>query len=255
MALVEDQMNWSENFGNFVEHIDQLNVNTAVVDALYETRSGAFQALFKGSNLPVQQDVFGRIAWQLRTRADVDVFARLPVSKTNAPGLAALVDQLGVISHLNGLVLDVKDMGSFAEYRDDIYARLQSRRPGSKLLIQIDEALFAQQSRRMLNELAGRVDYVLVTVSNAASKRQLRRLVRSLVKNDRVEKFAVILQESGRRSSAVVPDLSRSTALLAELQEQGLVHVGYEPPAGLLIKQSLRQVSTQLSANQYPARR
>jgi biofilm PGA synthesis lipoprotein PgaB len=61
---------------------------------------------FPGSPLPLRADAFGRAAWQLRTRAGVQVLGWLPLASARPAGdLAAVYDALGRAVPIDGLVI------------------------------------------------------------------------------------------------------------------------------------------------------
>ena len=69
------------NLGLLLERIKAFHINTVYLQAYSDVDgdSVAESLYFPNRHLPVKADLFGRAAWQLRTRAGVTVFAWLPV--------------------------------------------------------------------------------------------------------------------------------------------------------------------------------
>ena len=69
------------NLGKLVERIYQMGVNAVFLQAFADPDGdGNADALyFKNRHLPVRADLFNRVAWQLETRANVSVYAWMPV--------------------------------------------------------------------------------------------------------------------------------------------------------------------------------
>jgi biofilm PGA synthesis lipoprotein PgaB len=69
------------NLSRLLDRIKGLQINTVFLQA-YADPDGdgaADQLYFPNRHLPLRTDLFNRVAWQLRTRAGVDVFAWLPI--------------------------------------------------------------------------------------------------------------------------------------------------------------------------------
>ncbi|NLD37586.1 MAG: poly-beta-1,6-N-acetyl-D-glucosamine N-deacetylase PgaB [Desulfatiglans sp.] len=69
------------NLGKLIERIYRLKISTVYLQAFADPDGdGVADALyFSNRHLPVRADLFNRVAWQLKTRAHVEVFAWLPV--------------------------------------------------------------------------------------------------------------------------------------------------------------------------------
>jgi len=70
-----------KNLGLLLDRIKDFQINTVYLQAYsdYDGDSVAEALYFPNRHLPMRADLFGRAAWQLRTRAGVRVFAWLPV--------------------------------------------------------------------------------------------------------------------------------------------------------------------------------
>lgn len=69
------------NIDMLIERINDMNINTVFLQA-YADPDGdgnATALYFPNRHLPVKQDLFNRIAWQLKRRADVKVYAWMPI--------------------------------------------------------------------------------------------------------------------------------------------------------------------------------
>jgi biofilm PGA synthesis lipoprotein PgaB len=78
-----------QNLSRLLNRIKALGINTVFLQAYADPDGdGVASALyFKNRHLPMRADLFNRVAWQLRTRANVQVFAWLPVLAFAIDGL------------------------------------------------------------------------------------------------------------------------------------------------------------------------
>ncbi|HEY4373220.1 MAG TPA: poly-beta-1,6-N-acetyl-D-glucosamine N-deacetylase PgaB [Burkholderiales bacterium] len=67
------------------------------------TDDGSLHAYFPTRGTAVRADLFNRVAWQLATRTDVDVYAALPPELLHAPAAAAVLGDLARNSSFEGL--------------------------------------------------------------------------------------------------------------------------------------------------------
>lgn len=76
-----------KNIDQLLERVKALKVKTVYLQAYADTnRNGSADALyFPNHYLPVRADLFNRIAWQLRTRAFVSVYAAMPLLSYELP--------------------------------------------------------------------------------------------------------------------------------------------------------------------------
>jgi biofilm PGA synthesis lipoprotein PgaB len=79
-----------ENLGKLLDRIKALRIRTVYLQAFADPDgTGTPKALyFPNSVLPIRADLFNRVAWQLRTRAGVRVFAWLPMLAYQLPDTA-----------------------------------------------------------------------------------------------------------------------------------------------------------------------
>lgn len=76
-----DPQQQHRNLSLLLDRIRALQINTVFLQAYADPDGdgGASELYFPNRHLPVRADLFSRVAWQLKTRADVDVFAWLPM--------------------------------------------------------------------------------------------------------------------------------------------------------------------------------
>jgi poly-beta-1,6-N-acetyl-D-glucosamine N-deacetylase len=89
LAAAGDAAAQDQALGHIIEGLRALGANTVVIDAAAATSSAQAplgDVYFPTPLLPLRQDLLGRATWQIRTRAGVDVFLRLPL----APAAAAV---------------------------------------------------------------------------------------------------------------------------------------------------------------------
>ena len=106
-----DAAGTDERLGKLIERLRVLGSTAVVVDAVARDGAGVPQAAwFPTAELPLRADLLSRIAWQLQTRAGVEVFVHLPVAAAQARlgderRVRALARDLGVHVPASGLWL------------------------------------------------------------------------------------------------------------------------------------------------------
>lgn len=77
-----DPQQQKRNLDLLIERIYRLNINTVYLQAFADPDGdgNADSVYFPNRHLPMRADLFNRVAWQLRTRANVTVYAWMPVS-------------------------------------------------------------------------------------------------------------------------------------------------------------------------------
>jgi biofilm PGA synthesis lipoprotein PgaB len=77
----KDPIQQEKNLGTLVERVLASGVTTVYLQAFADDdATGVAKSLyFKNRNLPVKADIFGRVSWQLKTRAGVKVYAWMPL--------------------------------------------------------------------------------------------------------------------------------------------------------------------------------
>jgi biofilm PGA synthesis lipoprotein PgaB len=85
-----DPVQRGKNLDRLLERIKRMDINVVFLQAFAdEDGDGAANALyFPNRHLPVKADLFNRVAWQLKTRCKVKVFAWMPVLAFTVPGFA-----------------------------------------------------------------------------------------------------------------------------------------------------------------------
>jgi len=88
----ENPLQESKNLGLLLDRIKAMKINTVFLQAFSDPDGdGNADALyFPNRHLPVRRDLFNRVAWQLRTRSNVNVYAWMPVLAFIIPGTEEL---------------------------------------------------------------------------------------------------------------------------------------------------------------------
>ena len=83
----KDPVQQEKNLGSLIERVLASGVTTVYLQAFADDEAtGVAKSLyFKNSYMPVKADIFGRVSWQLKTRAGVKVYAWMPLLAFN-PG-------------------------------------------------------------------------------------------------------------------------------------------------------------------------
>lgn len=76
------------NLSRLLDRIKAMRVNTVYLQAFADPAGdgNAHALYFPNRHMPMRADLFNRVAWQLQTRANVDVYAWLPISSFILPG-------------------------------------------------------------------------------------------------------------------------------------------------------------------------
>ncbi|MCP3850670.1 MAG: poly-beta-1,6-N-acetyl-D-glucosamine N-deacetylase PgaB [Gammaproteobacteria bacterium] len=76
-----DPIQQNKNLGLLLQRIKHFNINTVYLQAFADPNGdGNVDSLyFPNRHLPMRADLFNRVAWQLKTRSDVSVYAWMPV--------------------------------------------------------------------------------------------------------------------------------------------------------------------------------
>lgn len=88
----ENPLQESKNLSLLLDRIKAMKINTVFLQAFSDPDGdGNADALyFPNRHLPVRRDLFNRVAWQLRTRSNVNVYAWMPVLSFLIPGTEQL---------------------------------------------------------------------------------------------------------------------------------------------------------------------
>ncbi len=130
LAAAGDGAAQDQALGHIIEGLRALGANAVVIDANVATTSSQAplgEVYFPTPLLPLRQDLLGRATWQIRTRAGVDVFLRLPLAPSVAAVGAANTPRLFAdmlrYARADGVVIDIPDAidtGSIAPDRPEI---------------------------------------------------------------------------------------------------------------------------------------
>lgn len=85
----DDAEQMERNLGELVQRVANMQVNTVFLQAFADPEGDGLvkSVYFPNRHLPMRADLFNRVAWQLRTRAFVHVYAWMPVMAFDLPGL------------------------------------------------------------------------------------------------------------------------------------------------------------------------
>ncbi len=99
----------NKNLDILLDRIKKLEISTVYLQAFADSDGdgNADAVYFPNTQLPMRADLFNRVAWQLRTRANVKVYAWMPISAIKID--AQLQQQLSVKSWQNGTIAVAKD--------------------------------------------------------------------------------------------------------------------------------------------------
>jgi poly-beta-1,6-N-acetyl-D-glucosamine N-deacetylase len=105
------------NLSRLLDRVKAMGINTVFLQASADPgHTGAATALyFPNRRLPVRADLLNRVAWQLRTRTGVAVYARLPLLAFDLPGGARRLSPLdpGAQQAVRDMYEDLATFGAF----------------------------------------------------------------------------------------------------------------------------------------------
>ena len=107
----KDPIQQEKNLGLMLERVKKMTINTVYLQAFADSDGdGNANALyFDNEYLPVKADLFNRVAWQLRTRANVKVYAWMPVSSFVFDNDPELQKELSVYAWKDGKNIPTQD--------------------------------------------------------------------------------------------------------------------------------------------------
>ena len=96
-----DPQQQEANLGLLLDRIKALKINTVYLQAFADPKGDGVveQVYFPNRHIPMRSDLFSRVAWQLRTRSNVKVYAWMPVMSFQLPSTHPVVNK--VVSSTN----------------------------------------------------------------------------------------------------------------------------------------------------------
>ena len=288
-----DPSQQEKNLGELLDRIQKLNVTHVWLQAYADPDgSGTASAVyFPNRELPMRADLFSRVAWQLRTRCGVQVYAWMPVLAWRLPDAAlerrlqimpkpgvkdeppvrlnpflpetqklveGLYEDLGRAAPVAGILFsddavlrDTDDLGKTAPAPGpertraliDFTQRMadQARRWSPELATARNlfaepalhpeaETWFAQSLPEFLGSYNVTALMAMPSMENAAKEKPwLKRLVRAVEAAPHgTEQTVFELQTVDWRTNQAIPT-SRLAKQMRELQDVGILHLGYYP--------------------------
>jgi biofilm PGA synthesis lipoprotein PgaB len=165
-----DPMQQERNLSLLLDRIQVLKPTYVFLQATSDTNGDGIAdvAYFPNRQLPLRADLFNRVAWQLTSRVDVNVFAVMPVTsfRLSPSGIAELYEDLARYANFAGLVFDdkspprgVEDAGMLGVTR-----QLALRARAFRAPLKIVRTTINEQS---LSAFAAEYDYVALTAMPA----------------------------------------------------------------------------------------
>ncbi len=120
----------ARNLDRLLDRVKRLHINMVILQAFSDAdRDGKADSLyFPNRHLPVKDDIFNRVAWQLKTRCGTQVYAWMPVSAFDLRGgsifdpksrerILDIYEDLGRYSDFEGLFFDID--GELDKFKDN----------------------------------------------------------------------------------------------------------------------------------------
>ena len=248
-----DPAEQEKKVGLLIERIARLRINTVYLQAYADTNAdGAADALyFPNRHLTMRSDLFNRVAWQLRMRAEVVVHACLPVVSFKLPGTGTNVrdaikdiyEDLAKNAPVFGLLLlddaargDIEDLSNFAQ---DLIARFRVHQPailttGTVAVPPMFTASSEQQFAAAIEDSLRHYDFVTLPLTSdrdgiAQSAHGLEMLATRVGRIPGALKRTVFeLSTIDARTQKPIPS-DQLVAQLATLRRNGARNFGYYP--------------------------
>lgn len=276
-----DPLQQESNLDALLDQIKELQISHVFLQAFADLNGdGAADALyFPNRHLPVRADLFSRVAWQLKTRAGVRVFAKLPILAFHGQpfddrrAIREIYQDLATYADFDGIIFD-HDMGqsegwssnraqALIDFSDKLTGVLRAIRPVLKTARYLSAPAAFDESNTLslaqsLRLYLDHYDYVAVTpqlqVADKAD-RYLDRLASALASFDGgLERTIVELQTVDRQSGTAVP-ASVLTTQMRRLQAAGVKHLAFTAGDSIASSTDLEQIRQGISLADYPFRR
>lgn len=235
-----------------LEDVKALGVSHAFMSAVTDTDADgqADAAYFPGRHLPLQADLYNRVAWQLLTRVGIRVFAALPIGNQLSPrALRETYADLAAHASFQGIVFEGGAGATEAGREAQMLAAVHDYRPA----VPAARSVPAQGlDTARLDRLLDASDFVILVAEPDATGRSgaLRPLVAQLAATpgalDRVI-FAVNPPAGAGSPSQALPDA------LVWLTSQGARHLVFAPTGPLSDRPALAGLRSALSLSDVPA--
>jgi biofilm PGA synthesis lipoprotein PgaB len=97
----DDQAQQNRNLDRLLDRIKELQISHVFLQAFADpdANGSAAELYFPNRRLPMRADLFTRVAWQLKTRSEVEVYAWLPLNAYDGP---AIRSDWRVVQHTTG---------------------------------------------------------------------------------------------------------------------------------------------------------
>jgi len=257
LSVLLDRMQLLKPTHIYLQATSDLNAD-GIVDSTY----------FANHQLPVRADLFNRVAWQLATRADVKVFAVMPVDDLNLPEqqVVELYQDLARHASFDGLVfadhrqLITADDANMLQLTHQLAATVSAFRAPLPTVLSLDiqaenftlDKPSMQKNAQSLATLATHYDYLALTIppntENRLAPNQLS-----------MANYSQQDQALFRKLIFIFPNTTQMPAVktsivenMRVLQLNGLLNFGYAPDDFLHNQPLITQIAHAMSLREYP---
>jgi biofilm PGA synthesis lipoprotein PgaB len=261
-----DLQRLTSNLDVLIERVKELQISHVFLQAFADPDADgiADAAFFPNRHLPVRADLFSHVAWQLKTRSDVRVFAQMPlrsfagesvgpearrVIREVYQDLAVHADFDGILFH-DGAELENRlsevQLQDQVNFSDELVRVLRENRPELKTA----RSLYAANAISLvpsLNVFLKSYDHVLL--------RAPANLVSIVAQFDSgMEQTIFDLQVIDQRSGSAVPTDTLHQQMRS-LQAAGVKHLAVDPDDFTAVGPIFEQIRKGMSLADYPFRR
>lgn len=257
----EDANQANEKLGALVQQIADLQISAVILDAAHKpdpSTTSPVEVYFPNRYLPMRADLFNRVAWQLRSRAFVDVYAYLPANLAMSPGfnsqnLPGLYEDLARYAIFTGLVIEDNESGSAlarpdaAPLNDRVVQQVKAMRGQETRVahwLHLDPQHSAGQQLNRVNEALAQADLVLLSAGKLTDIKKL----------DAVAALALRTAASPERLVITLDPDNTLASQMRQLHARGVRSYAYTPDTINLQRPELQAIRPVLSNAWYPAK-
>ncbi len=257
-----DSAEFDANLGKTIERLRALGATDAVIDAVAFGADGKIEASwFPNSELPMRGNALSRIAWQLHTRAGVDIAARLPhraVQERLATEQATLTlfRELGAQVPFDALMVEDAQFNDFSDTDGATWQTAHARQTLQPTNMNGNDAV-ALRSFRAVRAGSPELRLVLLQTDESMSPRPSAvadlslfpaAMLQGTIAPTQARRIGVWLEQE------TAPDNETLIAFTRDFQARGGAALGWCPDDPIANQPVATKVAPAVSAATFPAR-
>lgn len=263
-------MQQQQNLDKLVERIHQYGITAVYLQAFSDTNGdGKADALyFNNKYFPIRSDIFSQVSWALRTRANVAVYAWMPVQafdfsnitlhdKSNIDVLKSVYKDLsfhskfdGIFFHSDVLAANENTAAQF-EITSQLTHVITPYALGGKERLKTAATIQTSQMRLAENELATALEslvrhYDTTVIMASPDSKKMANIAQNILKQTPENKVVFELQTEDPQTKQRISDELLINGM-NNLQEMKIYNFGYSPDNFLLDQPKLQKIRPHFS--------